>query len=495
MSKTVILDSVTAFLQREHGQFIDGKATPATGTEHIQVVNPATEDTLAQVGSATEAEIDAAVASARSCFKGAWGEKSPYERSLLLNRFADVIEAHGEELAQIETLSTGKSIQMSRMLDVGQSAMSLRYYAGWATKIAGETLTPSFPSMQGENYTAMTLREPVGVVAGIVPWNFSVMIGMWKIGAALACGCTLVIKPSEFTPLTLLRVAELAIEAGLPAGALNIVNGTGQAGQQLINHPDIAKVSFTGSVPTGLKVGQSAMAANLTRCSLELGGKNSAALLSDADIDKAVAGLLQTGYVHQGQVCAAPERVYVPRSRLDELTSKMAAGLANAKIGCPLDESVTFGPISNRPQYDKVCHYLDIAGRESRILHGGNPIDGPGYFLEPTIVQTSSPRETLMQEEVFGPVISFMPYDDEDELLSLINDTPFGLSASLWTNDLSKALRMIPEIEAGTVWVNMHTFVDPAVPFGGVKSSGLGREFGSAFIEDYTELKSVMICY
>ncbi|TCK04803.1 aldehyde dehydrogenase family protein [Marinobacterium mangrovicola] len=495
MSQIEILDSVKAYLLREHGQFIAGEASRASDTAKIDLIDPATEQPLAQVASASTAELDAAVASAKRAFKGEWAQKTPYERGQLINRFADLIEANGEELAQLETLCSGKSIHLSRMLEVQQSAMSLRYYAGWATKIAGETLTPSFPSMQGERYSAMTRREPVGVVAGIIPWNFSVMIANWKIGAALATGCTIVLKPSEFTPLTLLRLAELAIEAGIPAGVINVLNGEGAIGQQLIEHPDVAKVSFTGSVPTGMKVGQTAMAANLTRCTLELGGKNAAALLADADIDRAVGGLLQTGYVHQGQVCAAPERVFVHRSRIDELTSKLAAGLSQAKIGSPLDESVMFGPISNKPQFDKVCHYLEQAKRESRIVCGGNALDRAGYFVEPTIVQASSASETLMREETFGPVISFMPYDDESELLGLINDSPFGLSASVWTNDLSKAMRMIPEIEAGTVWVNMHTFVDPSVPFGGLKSSGLGREFGSAFIEDYTELKSVMLCY
>jgi len=332
-------------------------------------------------------------------------------------------------------------------------------------------------------------------VAGIVPWNFSVMIGVWKIAAALVTGCTLVLKPSEFTPLTLLRLAELAMDAGVPAGVLNIVNGTGEVGAQLVNHPQVAKVSFTGSVPTGLKVGQAAMAANLTRVTLELGGKNAAALLPDVDLDAAIGGLIQTGYVHQGQVCAAPERLYVPRSRLDETLEKFSAALKGMSIGSPLDESVQFGPLANKPQFDKMVQFFELARQESRIVCGGNAIARPGYFVEPTLVLAGNAKDRILHEETFGPLMCVLPYDDVEELPGLMNDSPFGLTASIWTNDLSRALRLIPQIEAGTVYINMHTFLDPSVPFGGIKASGTGREFGSAFIDDYTELKSVMIRY
>lgn len=495
MSDIQLLPQVSAFLQRAHGHFINGRFESGQGKHRFEVVNPSTGEVLAQVDSADDALLDAAVASARTAFKGSWAEMLPAQKGMVLNRLADLMEANGEELAQLETLCSGKSIHLSRMFEVGQSAMYLRYYAGWATKIHGETITPSFPSMQGERYTAMTRREPVGVVAGIVPWNFSVMIGVWKIAAALTTGCTLVLKPSEFTPLTLLRLAELAVEAGIPPGVLNVLNGTGEVGAKLIQHPHIAKVSFTGSVPTGIKVGQSAMAANLTRVTLELGGKNAAALLPDADLPAVVAGLVQTGYVHQGQVCAAPERIYVHRSQLDALLEMLKAALQQIPIGSPLDETVQFGPLANRPHLEKVLGYFEIARTESQIVWGGKQLDRPGYFVEPTIVLAKGPKDRLLQEETFGPILTVLPYDEVEQLPALMNDTPFGLTASIWTNDMSRALRLIPEIEAGTVYVNMHTFIDPAVPFGGAKSSGLGREFGSAFIEDYTELKSVLIRY
>jgi len=493
MSDVQLLPQVSAFLARKHGQYIAGNHS-AAGSESIAVINPAKEAEIASVATATDTELNDAVSAADTAFKSFWADFNPYARGVILNKLADLIEQNGEEIAQLDTLSSGKSINLSRLFEVQQSALCLRYFAGWTTKISGQTLQPSFPSMAGEQYTAFTRREPVGVVAAIIPWNFPLMIGIWKIGAALACGCTVVVKPSEFTPLTMLRLAELAKEAGIPDGVINVINGGGDTGRKLIEHPCVAKVSFTGSVATGKKVNLTA-AADLTRCTLELGGKNTAALLKDADIDRAVGGLLQTGYIHQGQVCAAPERVYVHSSRLQELTDKLGAALAAAPIGSPLDESVVFGPVSNKPQFEKVCHYLNVAATESRILSGGNVLEGAGFFVQPTIVQAASVSETLMQEETFGPVLSFMAYKEEDELLSLINNTPYGLGASLWTNNLSAAMRMIPKVESGTVWVNMHTMVDPAIPFGGVKQSGIGREFGSSFIDEYTETKSVIMAY
>lgn len=495
MSEVALLPTVQEFLKREHAHFIDGAYRTSTSDRRIAIVNPANAETIAHIGAATEADVNEAVASARAAFKGSWAETSPYQRGVVLNRLADLLDANNEELAQLETLCSGKSINLTRMFEITQSAVFLRYYAGWATKLTGETMNTSLPSMAGEQYTAFTRREPVGVVAGIVPWNFSVMIGVWKIAAALVTGCTIVVKPSEFTPLTLLRLAELAVEAGVPAGVFNVVNGTGEVGAQLIAHPQMAKVSFTGSVPTGVKVGQAAMASNLTRVTLELGGKNAAALLPDVDVDAAIAGLAQMSYIHQGQVCAAPERLFVPRSRLDEVLEKFGGVLKRMKIGSPLDETAQFGPLANKPQFDKVMEFFDLARSENRIVCGGNALTRPGYYVEPTLVVANSAQDRLMHEETFGPLLCVLPYDTVEELPALMNDSPFGLTASIWTNNLSNALRLIPQIESGTVYVNMHTFLDPAVPFGGIKASGVGREFGSAFIDDYTELKSVMIRY
>ncbi|MFF7065629.1 aldehyde dehydrogenase family protein [Pseudomonas sp. NPDC008258] len=493
MSETPLLSSVQRFLDSDPGSFVDGQRVSESGAERFEVYNPSNASVLTLVSHASEALVERAVEAAHSAFHGSWGSTSPYLRGVALNRLADLIEANAEELAQLESLSSGKSIHLTRQLEVPQSVVFLRYFAGWATKIHGQTMTPSLPSFQGEQYAAFTRREAVGVVAGITPWNFSLMIGIWKIASALTCGCTLVLKPSEFTPLSLLRIAELAVEAGIPAGALNIVNGSGRIGQQLIGHKRIAKVSFTGSVPTGVAVGKAAISANLTRVTLELGGKNPAAFLADVDVDAAVEGILQTAYVHQGQVCAAPERLYIHRSKVEAICAKLSERLGAMKVGGALDESAQFGPLANKAHHDKILGFFAQANARGQVICGGKPLPGPGYFVQPTLLKALGEHDPFLQEETFGPIVTVLPFDDEDELVRMMNDSPFGLGASVWTNDLAKAMRLIPRIEAGTVWVNMHTFLDPAVPFGGVKGSGIGREFGSAFIDDYTELKSVMM--
>ena len=495
MSDIPLLPQVEAFLCRNHTLFIDGGYVESHSSQRLEVINPATGKVIADVVDADPADIDAAVASASRGFKQ-WSQVAPAVRGNVLLKLADLLEQHREELAQIETCQSGKIIQISRAFEVDQAAHFLRYYAGWATKISGQTITPSLPSFAGERYTAFTLREPVGVVVGIVPWNFSTMIAIWKLASALVTGCSIIIKPSEFTPLTILRIAELAIEAGLPAGVLNVLTGGGLVGKALIEHPGTNKVSFTGSVPTGIAVGQSAMGAGLTRTTLELGGKNSAGFLRDVDLDKAVNGIIEAGFLHSGQICAAAERFFVHRSQIEAVMDSLAKRLSSLNIGSPLDERTEFGPVTNRQHQLKLGEFFAKARAENNtIIHGGNLIDRPGCYVEPTIILANTVNDTLLNEETFGPIATFFPYDTEEELLALMNNTPYGLSASLWTNDLGKALRMVPAIEAGTVWVNMHTMLDPAVPFGGNKSSGIGREFGSAFIEDYTELKSVMIRY
>ncbi|MBA6058165.1 aldehyde dehydrogenase family protein [Pseudomonas juntendi] len=495
MSDVTLLPSVSAFLARDHGHYINGGYAPSSSTAKIKVINPANGEAIAQVSEGAQSDVDQAVVSAQAGFK-TWSRTSPAARAAVLFKLADLLEQNREELAQLETIQSGKIIQISRAFEVDQAAHFLRYYAGWATKISGETITPSLPSFAGERYTAFTLREPVGVVVGIVPWNFSTMIAIWKLASALTTGCSIIIKPSEFTPLTILRIAELATQAGLPAGALNVVTGSGMTGKTLIDHPGTNKVSFTGSVPTGIAVGKSAMEAKLTRATLELGGKNAVGFLRDVDLDKAADGIIEAGFLHSGQICAAAERFYAHRSQIEPLMEKLAQRLATLKIGSPLDDSTQFGPVTNKQHQQKLEAFFNTARDEgNRIVHGGSAIHGPGCYVEPTIILANSAQDTLLTEETFGPIATFLPYDTEEELLHLMNDTPYGLSASIWTNDLSKALRLVPEIEAGTVWVNMHTMLDPAVPFGGAKASGIGREFGAAFIDDYTELKSVMIRY
>lgn len=495
MSDIALLPSVSAFLARDHGLYIHGASVASQSTARITVHNPANGEAIAQVADANLADVECAVESSRKGF-ASWSRTSPAARAAVLFRLADLLEANREELAQLETLQSGKLIGIARAFEVEQAAHFLRYYAGWATKITGQTITPSLPSFAGERYSAFTLREPVGVVVGIVPWNFATMIALWKLASALTTGCSIVLKPSEFTPLTLLRIAELASQAGLPPGALNVLTGAGQVGKALVEHPGTDKVSFTGSVPTGIAVGQAAMGAKLTRATLELGGKNAVAFLPDVAVDKAVDGIIEAGFLHSGQICAAGERFYVHRSRLDPLLEALSQRLGQLKIGSPLDETTQFGPVANKPHQQKLGELFATARAEgNRIVHGGRLGEGPGCFVEPTVILANNAGDTLLNQETFGPVATFLPYDHEDELIQLMNASPYGLSASLWTNDLGKAMRLIPQIQAGTLWVNMHTLLDPAVPFGGIKASGIGREFGSAFIDDFTELKSVMIRY
>ena len=495
MSDIDLLPSVSAFLAREHGLYIHAQFVASHASSRITVANPANGQPIAEVADANQADVERAVDSSRQGF-ARWSRTTPAARAGVLFKLADLLEANREELAQLETLQSGKLIGISRAFEVEQAAHFLRYYAGWATKITGQTITPSLPSFAGERYSAYTLREPIGVVVGIVPWNFATMIAIWKLASALTTGCSIIIKPSEFTPLTLLRIAELATEAGLPAGALNVLTGAGHVGKALVEHPGTDKVSFTGSVPTGIAVGQTAMTAKLTRATLELGGKNAVAFLPDVGLDTAIDGIIEAGFLHSGQICAAGERFYVHRSHIDPLLEALSHRLGQLKTGSPLDETTQFGPVANKPHQQKLAELFATARAEgSQIVHGGRIEEGPGCFVEPTVILAKSASDTLLNQETFGPVATFLPYDSEEELLHLMNASPYGLSASLWTNDLGKAMRLIPEIQAGTLWVNMHTLLDPAVPFGGIKASGIGREFGSAFIDDFTELKSVMIRY
>ncbi|MFD2173220.1 aldehyde dehydrogenase family protein [Rhodobacter lacus] len=496
MAKVTLLPEVEAFLKRQQGHFINGRAVPGSDTDREAIHNPATGELVATVARATPAEVEEAIASADAAFRGAWAETTPAQKERILYRFADLIEQHGEEIAQLETLQSGKLIGLSRMIEVGWAAQFLRYYAGWATKIAGETLSPSVPSAKGEKYTALTLRQPLGVVFGIIPWNFPVMIPIWKLGAALATGNTALLKSASPTPFSLLRVAELGKEAGLPDGVLNVINGPGKLGDLIIPDKRIAKVSLTGSVRTGQIIAQEAMKANLKHVTLELGGKNAAGFLPDMSVEEIVDGMFEAGFMHTGQICASAERFLVHRSQIDAVSEAIRARLEGIEAGDPMDDAAAFGPVATKAQYEKVLEAFDAARREGdTFVVGGEAYDRPGFYVKPTVIRPKSLASTSWREEVFGPVATLIAYDTEEELVAEMNDTPYGLTASVWTHDLSKALRLVPQVEAGTVWVNMHTIVDPGVPFGGAKGSGIGREYGSAFIEDYTELKSVMIRY
>ena len=496
MSNVEILPQVAAFLDRRHGCFIDGQWVFAEGPS-IAVVNPATGKTLCETLDAPLEVVEQAVQSSHKAFKsGVWSGLRPADRERILLNFTALVEAHAEELAQLETLSQGKSINMARALDLNATVEFMRYMSGWATKIEGQTFDVSIPLPPGAKFTAFTKREPVGVVVGIVPWNFPLLIAAWKLMPALATGCTVIIKPAMETPLTAMRLAELALEAGIPAGVFNVVTGGGvSVGGVLAAHPLVSKVSFTGSTAVGKSVGVACMA-NMTRFALELGGKNPMIVLADADIDKAIQGAILGGLLNNGQVCAAASRFYVHRSIHDRFVEGLAAAVSAMPIGAGMNCNAAINPLVSRKQQLGVLKHIELARQEgARVVCGGQLLEGEGFYVQPTILADINHGMTVSREEVFGPVLGIMPFDDEDAVIALANDNRYGLAASLWTNDLGKAMNLVPRIEAGTVWVNAHVLLDPAMPFGGVKQSGMGREFGRAVIEAYTELKSVCIAH
>lgn len=490
-----VLGEVNAFLSRACGSFIDGEHLPGSG-RHADVFNPSNGTPLTRLGLADEALVDQAVAVAKRRFDdGIWRGMKPAQRERILLKFADLVERHGEELAQLESLNQGKSINIARMIDVGFSVDFMRYTAGWTTKLEGHTTEVSIGVPEGADFHAYTLRQPVGVVAGIVPWNFPMMIALWKVVPALAAGCSIVIKPSTETPLTALRLAELALEAGVPSGVFNVVVGSGSiAGQHLAEHSDIRKVTFTGSTAVGKQIGHAAVD-HMARFSLELGGKNPMLVLADADLDKAVAGALMAGLLNQGQVCAAASRFYVHRSIHDAFCERLHSAIQGMRAGPGLDPEATVNPVVSQRHQQSVLAYIAQAETEgARVLRGAE-VPEAGFYVSPVVLRGVSQQMTVAREEVFGPVLSVIPFDDVEEGLAMVNDSDLGLAASLWTNDLSQAMRLIPRIEAGTVWVNTHVTLDASLPFGGVKQSGIGREFGRQAVEACTELKSVCIAY
>ncbi|WP_312379713.1 aldehyde dehydrogenase family protein [Pseudomonas oryzihabitans] len=489
------LDRVTAFLDQAHGSFIDGQ-TVRGSKDTTEVFDPATGQPIARTHQADDATVARCVTAARAAFEaGSWSRQRPADRERILLRFADLVEQHGEELAQLETLEQGKSIHIARAIEVGGSVEYMRYMAGWATKLEGQTLDVSIPVPAGARYNAYTRREAVGVVAGIVPWNFPLMIALWKVMPALAAGNSIIIKPADETPLTALRIAALAIEAGVPAGVFNVLIGRGsKVGAALVAHPGVNKVSFTGSTAVGKQVGVAALQ-NMTRFSLELGGKNPMLLLDDADLEKAVGGALMGGLLNQGQVCAAASRFFVPRRLHEPFLEALSAAVSGMTLGAGLDPSAQINPLVSRKQQRTVLDHLQQARQQgARVVAGGAAPDLPGFFVQPTVLDVNA-EMSVAQEEVFGPVLSVLAYDDLDEAVRQINASHYGLTASIWSNDLTRTLDLIPRIEAGTVWVNSHVPVDPNLPFGGYKQSGIGREFGRGAVEAFTELKSVCIAY
>ncbi|WP_421546839.1 aldehyde dehydrogenase family protein [Pseudomonas sp. QD4] len=487
---------VAAFIDSQHGLLIDGHSQPALSGAQMPVFNPATGEELTRVAAAAAADVDLAVAAARRAFCGSWAAQRPADRERLLLKLADLLEANGEHLAQLETLNNGQSIHLARALEVGAAAEFTRYMAGWATKIEGKSLDVSIAAVPGAKYRAYTVPEPVGVVGAIVPWNFPLLMAIWKIVPALACGCTVVLKPADETPLTALRLGQLCLEAGIPEGVVNVVTGTGAvAGAALAGHPGIDKVAFTGSTQIGKVIGHAAVD-NMTRFSLELGGKSPVIVLDDCSPEVAAASAAGAIFFNQGQVCTAGSRLYIQRAIFDQVLERLATIAGGLNIGPGLDEQAQINPLISAKQQKRVLGMIERGVAEgARVVCGGVAHGEQGFYVRPTVLTDVTADMQVVREEIFGPVVVATPFDSLDEVVELANDNQYGLGASIWSNDLAKVMALIPRIKAGTVWVNTHNMLDPSMPFGGYKQSGIGREMGHAAIEAYTENKSVCIAY
>lgn len=465
---------------------IGGKWVESRSGKRFPTLNPVNEQVIAQVAEGDTADVDAAVKAARAAFDtGPWSRTDARDRGRLMNKLADLMEANLEELAALETLDNGKPLRDARAADLPLAIDCLRYYAGWADKIKGDTIP-----VRG-NYFCYTRREPVGVAGQIIPWNFPILMAAWKWGPALAAGCTIVMKPAEQTPLTCLRLAELAQQAGFPDGVINVVPGFGATGAALVKHPGVDKIAFTGHYETAQKIMVDA-ASTLKRLTFELGGKSPNVVFADADIDAAVAGAEFGLFFNQGQCCCAGSRLFVEQSIHDKFVEKVVARAKTRKVGDPFDLETTQGPQVDSDQFNKILGYIDKGKSEgATCLTGGSRIGNKGYFIEPTVFTNVKDDMSIAKDEIFGPVMSILPFKNVDEIIERANNTYYGLAAAVWTKDVQKAHRVAASVRAGTVWVNCYDVFDAAAPFGGFKMSGMGRELGEAGLANYTELKTV----
>lgn len=485
--------AVASFLAESHGLWIDGEVRPAKSGDAICVVNPADGNVLSMVGAGTHEDVDAAVASAKRSFsRGAWAGLAPEAREETLRRLGGLIDEHAEELAQLDCLDNGMSLSLARS-EVAGAAAHLRYFAGWCSKIQGETIPPH----RGGPYVVFTAREPIGVVGAVTAWNFPLDNAVWKLGASLACGNSVVLKPSEETPLSALYLARLAAEAGLPPGVLNVVTGLGAvAGAALSSHPDVDKIAFTGSTTTGRDIVK-ASAGNLKRVTLELGGKSPSIVLGDADLDKHLPSIVGAVMHNSGQVCSAGSRVFVQRSLAAEFVEGARTITEQLRVGPGWTEKSEVGPLVSSRQLGRVLGYMGQGSQEgARIVSGGGRRLGElasGYFVEPTIFADVQDNMSIATDEIFGPVMSVLAFDDLDELVARANNTVYGLAAGVWTQDVGLAHRLARVLRTGTVWINCYNRFDPAVPFGGYGQSGYGRELGEAALGEYTQRKSVWL--
>ncbi len=469
---------------------INGKWVDSASGKTFATINPATGETITKVAEADAVDVDKAVAAARAAFeKGAWRKMSASQRGALMYKLADLIEKHADQLAELESLDNGKPYSVARAADLPLTIACYRYYAGWADKIQGKTIPVN------GNFFCYTKHEPVGVVAQIIPWNFPLLMQAWKLGPALAAGCTVVMKPAEQTPLTALRVGELALEAGFPDGVLNLLPGYGPtAGAALARHMDVDKVAFTGSTEVGHLIMKAAAETNLKRVTLELGGKSPNIIFGDADMAEAVEGSHQALFFNQGQCCCAGSRTFVEEKVYDEFVDKSVARAKKRTVGNPFDKNTEQGPQVDQDQFDKVMGFIESGKKDkAKLVAGGNRVGTKGYFIEPTVFSDVQDNMKIAQEEIFGPVMSILKFKSVDEVVDRANKNMYGLAAAVWTKDISKAHAIADSVRAGTVWVNCYDVFDAAAPFGGFKQSGIGRELGEYGLANYTEVKTVTV--
>src|SRR5262245_652198 len=486
--------AIKAFIAKPKKLFIDGRWVEAASGNTFDTIDPASEQVICKVAEGDREDVDrAAKAAHRAFYEGEWPRTIPAAREALLLKWADLVEANAESLAELESLDNGKLVRYARLVDIPASVQLIRYDAGWTTKSGGTTANVSIPIPNCE-FHAYTLRQPVGVVGQIIPWNFPLVMAALKLAPALACGCTSILKPAEQTPLSAIRLVELAEEAGIPKGVINLITGFGEgAGQAIVEHPLVRKVAFTGSTAVGKHVGKVAID-SLKRVSLELGGKSPVIIARDANLDEAIPGAANAIFFNHGQVCVAGSRLFVEEPVFDDVMSGLKDIAGSMKLGGGRNPESQMGPLVSKEQHDRVLGYIESGRREGgEVLTGGGRHGDKGYFVQPTIFKNCGSASTLYKEEIFGPVLVANSFKDADEIAAQANDTVYGLAASVWTQNLSLAHRLAKRIEAGTVWVNCHHLIDPALPFGGFKQSGIGREQAADGIELYTETKSVLM--